>query len=131
MIGLDTNVLARYLVQDDPVQSAAATRLVEQECSNDSPGFVSHIVLCELVWVLESCYHQRRQEIRAVLERMLQVSQLEMEAAQLVWRALRDYGASRADFSDHLLARVNQERGCVETVTFDRKAGESAGFRLL
>lgn len=130
MTGLDTNVLVRYLVQDDAEQAASATRLIEA-CSRESPGYVGHIVLCELVWVLEDCYHQAKPAILGVLEKVLSVAQLEVESPALVWLALEDYREGSADFSDHLLARANLGSGCADTVTFDRKAGRSPGFRLL
>ena len=52
MIGLDTNVIVRYVVQDDPRQSAAATRLMEKTLSAENPGFVAVVTLCEVAWVL-------------------------------------------------------------------------------
>lgn len=131
MKGLDTNVLVRYLVQDDPQQTARATRFVEQECSPDAPGHLSHIVLCELVWVLESCYDQNRAGILRVLEAVLGVAELEVESPATVWLALDDYRSGKADFSDHLLARSNGSRGCETTVTFDGKAASSPGFEGL
>ncbi len=131
MRGIDTNVLVRYIVQDDPKQAAIATRFIEGECTNEHPGFISHIVLCELVWVLESCYAQDKDTIGTVLEQLLKVAQLEIEDPQCVWLALSDYRGGSADFSDHLLARANLASGCEQTVTFDRKAGAAPGFRLL
>lgn len=131
MRGLDTNVLIRYLVQDDPAQAKAATRFIEAECSGEAPGFVNHIVLCELAWVLEGCYRQSRQHITRVLEQVLRVAQLQVDDPQVVWRALDDYRAGKADFADHLLARVNQASGCADTVTFDTAAGKAAGFVVL
>jgi len=56
MIGIDTNVLIRHLVQDDPGQSRAATHIMTKQCTRDDPGFINRIVLCEMVWVLESAY---------------------------------------------------------------------------
>jgi predicted nucleic-acid-binding protein len=129
--GLDTNVLVRYIVQDDPVQAKVATRFIEKECSGEAPGFVNHIVLCELAWVLEVCYRQSKQHIVRVLEQVLRVAQLQVDDPQVVWRALDDYRAGQADFADHLLARVNQARGCADTVTFDTAAGKAAGFAVL
>ena len=73
MIGLDTNVLVRFLVQDDPAQSALAAQLVEGRCHPDSPGLINRIVLCELVWVLESCYRYSRFQIVDVLECFIHV----------------------------------------------------------
>ncbi len=131
MRGLDTNVLVRYLVQDDPAQAKAATRFIETECSSEAPGFVNHVVLCELAWVLEVCYRQSKQHIVRVLEQILRVAQLQVDDPQVVWRALDDYRAGQAYFADHLLARVNQARGCDDTVTFDTAAGKAAGFAVI
>lgn len=130
MTGVDTNVLVRYLVQDDPRQSALATAFLESRTSDD-PGYLSHITLCELVWVLQSCYGQERAEIRAVVDRLLRVSQLQVESPAIVRQALDDHASGRADFSDHLMARTNLAAGCSATVTFDRQAGRAPGFRKL
>lgn len=131
MKALDTNVLVRYLVQDDPKQSAQATRFIEKHCTDESPCLIGHMSLCELAWVLESHYQQGREEIAGVIEQLLQVGQLEVMDAQVVWRALNDYKRSNADFPDHLRARVNERAGCKVTVTFDKKAAKHPGFELL
>ncbi|MCA9453329.1 MAG: type II toxin-antitoxin system VapC family toxin [Nitrospiraceae bacterium] len=131
MIGLDTNVLVRYLVQDDPAQSKAATQLIEKQCSQEKPGFLNHLVLCETLWVLEGCYRQTKETLVKTIEQVLRVAQLRVEDPQVVWQALDDYRKSRADFADHLLSRVNGGHDCTTTVTFDREAGKSPGFSLL
>lgn len=131
MIALDTNVLVRYLVQDDPQQAKIAARFIEKECTDDTPCFIGQIVLCELAWVLESNYKQDREQIAHIIEELLQVGQLEVQQPEVVWRALSDYKNSNADFRDHLLARVNQAAGCECTVTFDKKAGKQPTFKLL
>ena len=131
MKGLDTNVLVRYLAQDDPSQSTQATQYIEMYCTTDSPCFISQIVLCELAWVLENNYNQSRDDIASMFENILQVSQLEVMESEAVWRALNDYQNSNVDFPDHLLARINEARGCTETMTFDKKASKQPGFKLL
>lgn len=131
MKGLDTNVLVRYLAQDDPIQSAQATQYIETYCTTESPCFISQIVLCELAWVLESNYNLSRDDIASMVENTLQVSQLEVMESEVVWRALNDYQNSNVDFPDHLLARINEARGCTETMTFDKKASKQPGFHLL
>src|SRR5690606_24250110 len=100
-------------------------------CSVDEPGLIGHIVLCELVWVLESNYLQNRTTIAAIIEQLLQIGQLEVTGPEVVWKALRDYKNSNADFPDHLLARVNESKGCDVTVTFDKKAGKQPRFASL
>ncbi|OGT00975.1 MAG: twitching motility protein PilT [Gallionellales bacterium RIFCSPLOWO2_12_FULL_59_22] len=131
MIGLDTNVLVRYLAQDDKSQSAAAGRLIERELSQETPGFVSLIVLVETVWVLESCYGSSRADIAAVLERLLRVKQLKIQDAETAWRALRLFLSCKADFSDCLIERLGHANGCLHTATFDKVAAKSAGMKLL
>ena len=131
MKALDTNVLIRYLVQDDPNQSPKATQYIEQHCTTDTPCFIGHITLCELAWVLERLYHQDRAGITTVIEELLQIGQLEVLDSHTVWRALRDYKQSNADFPDHLLARVNEKNGCNITITFDKKAANQPCFELL
>ena len=131
MKGLDTNVLVRYLVQDDPKQATLATRYIERHCTVDSPCFIGHIVLCELAWVLESNYQQSRTQIASIIEQLLQVGQLEVMDPDVTWRALSDYKNSNADFPDHLMARINEAQGCEKTLTFDKKASKQPGFQLL
>ena len=131
MKGLDTNVLVRYLVQDEPRQAASAARYIERHCTSDSPCYIGHIVLCELAWVLESNYQQNREEIALIIEQLLQVGQLEVMDPDVVWRALKDYKKSNADFPDHLLARINQSQGCDWTLTFDKKAAKQPLFQPL
>ena len=131
MKGLDTNVLVRYLVQDDPKQAAQASKFIETHCTDERPCFIGQIVLCELAWVLESNYHQDRVQIASIIEQLLQVGQLDVMEPEVVWRALNDYENSNADFPDHLLARVNQSMGCEVTVTFDKKAAKQVAFQML
>ena len=99
MIGLDTNVLVRYIAQDDPRQTAKAVHLIEDECSEARPGFVTAIAVAELVWVLEECYQSAKAEIVAVLQRILRARQLVVEEAETMWKAVRLFEASRADFA--------------------------------
>lgn len=131
MKGLDTNILVRYLVRDEPNQTALANRFIETKCTAEAPGFISHIVLCELVWVLTSGYGYRLYDSLKALEQMLRVSQLRIESPQIVWQALTDTRKGRADFSDYLLARANSAHGCEYTATFDKKAGGHEMFQFL
>ncbi len=131
MIGLDTNVVVRYLAQDDPKQSAAATRLFERALTQDSPGFVSAIVLCEVAWVLAECYGADRARIRGALEGLLGAKQIAVEAPDAVRKALRAWGESAADFADALIGEVASAHGAAKTVTFDRAAAKLPGFELL
>ena len=131
MIGIDTNVLVRYLVQDDPAQAKAATRLIEGTCTKETPGFLNHLVLCETMWVLEGCYKQPKAILLNTIEQILRVAQLRVDEPQVVWRALEDYRSNQADFADYLLGRINRNRDCTTTMTFDRQASTSPVFTLL
>lgn len=127
MIGLDTNVLVRYLLRDDPVQAARA----ERELERNERFLIDSIVLCEFVWVLETGYGFSRTEIAAALERILATAQFDIESKDLALAALDDFRRSAADFSDCLIGRRNRAAGAPETVTFDRNLKGLEGFRLL
>ena len=131
MIGLDTNVLVRHLVQDDPGQSRKATQLITKHCTRDDPGFINRIVLCELVWVLESAYGYPKDTIVVVLDKLLRTSQLKIEDVQAAWSALRIYQKGKADFADCLIGITNRIGGCERTVTFYQPASKLEGFQSL
>jgi predicted nucleic-acid-binding protein len=131
VIGLDTNVVVRYLTQDDPKQSPIATRLMEKTLSSDEPGYISLVVLAEVVWVLASLYSVDRLGVAEVVGGLLTTEQLRVESAELVWRAKRLYESSKADFSDTLIAECAVAAGCKRAVTFDRTAAATSGFELL
>jgi predicted nucleic-acid-binding protein len=130
MIGLDTNVLVRYIAQDDARQSAAAAKLIEKRCTPECPGYVSLVTLVELVWVTETCYDAKREEVATILRTLLCARQLFLDEAETVWRALRLFESSTADFADHLVERLAANAGCAETFTFDKKASK-AGMKIL
>ena len=131
MIGIDTNVLVRYLSQDDPKQSAVASRFIEGGLSAGNPGFVSTITLCEIAWVLAESYGADRKRIRQVVESLLATKQLVIEQSELVWKALRAWEGVPADFSDALIGQFVIAHGGEKTVTFDRTAARLPGFELL
>lgn len=131
MIGLDSNVLVRYFAQDDARQSAAASRLIEQELTEAEPGYVSLPALAEVAWVMVSCYAADRQTVQRVMEGMLSVPQLHVQNAEQVWCALRAYARGKADFSDALIAALVLDEGCRCTKTFDVAASREPGFELL
>ena len=130
MIGLDTNVLVRYIAQDDAKQSPKATRLVES-LTAEAPGYVSIVAVVELVWVLTSCYTLTRNEIVEVLETMLRTKELIVAQADTVWKAVRLFKESKADFADCLIERTSGEAGCSFTTTFDRDAAKHCGMQLI
>ena len=121
----------RYLAQDDPKQSAAATRLFEQRLTQEEPGFVSAIVLCELAWVLAECYGADEARIRAAIDGLLAARQIAVEAPELMRKALRAWTQSGADFADALIGEIAAAHGAGKTLTFDRAAAKLPGFELL
>ncbi|QJR14654.1 PIN domain-containing protein [Usitatibacter palustris] len=131
MIALDTNVVIRYLAQDEPRQSAAATRLLEKTLTAQNPGFICLVTLCEIAWVLEECYGADRDRIRAVVEGLLGTKQIEVESAELAWKALRAWQGTRADLSDAIIGQVGLAHGASKVVTFDKAAAKLSGFELL
>ncbi len=128
MIGLDTNVLVRYLVRDEPSQAELARRTIATSADR---LFVGTTLLCELVWVLDATYGFDRATIIETLERLLMTAEFEVEDKDLVLAALEDFRTSKADFADCLIGRRNRSAGCVETITFDRDLKGLPGFRLL
>lgn len=130
MIGLDTNVLVRYLAQDDAVQSSKASALVES-LTVDDPGYVTQVALVEVVWVLGSLYAAERGDIAKIVETILRTRELVVESAETVWKALRLFSSSKADFADCLIERACHDAKCEYTATFDTKAAKTAGLRLI
>jgi predicted nucleic-acid-binding protein len=130
MIGLDTNVLVRYVAQDDSKQSPRATALVES-LNEDNPGFISLVAIVELVWVIQGCYDATKDDTIAVLERLLRVKTLYVENAEVVLQAVRLYANANADFADCLIERSGNHALCAHTMTFDSKAAQTAGMQLI
>ncbi len=121
MIGLDTNVLVRYLTQDDPEQSLRANRLIESSCTRKEPGRISLIVLCELVWVLRGAYGYQKSLVTNALEQILFSRELEVENAHIASSALSAYKKGPADFADYVIVFCNRSSGCELTYSFDKK----------
>jgi predicted nucleic-acid-binding protein len=130
MIGLDTNVLVRYIMQDDAKQAPQATRLVES-LSAEAPGFLPLVAVVELAWVLSSAYDLDRAQLVEAFEGVLRTKELVIERAEVVWKALRAFQSVNADFADCLIAHSAASAGCEKTMTFDRGAAKSAGMTLL
>jgi predicted nucleic-acid-binding protein len=129
MIGLDTNILVRFLTHDDPVQTPAAIKLMGS-LSSASPGFVSLVVIAELSWVLKSLYSLEKSELEIVLENLLRSDALLVEKSEIAWQALRKFKTGNAGFSDYLIERSGDAAECLYTATFDKRA-VTAGMRLL
>ncbi len=130
MIALDTNILVRYLSQDDPVQCGEVDRLMAQ-LSADAPGYVCREVLVELVWVLERSYAYAREDIARALEGLLSASELQIECAGDVGAVLQLYADKGFGFSDLMIRQASQRAGAQSLVTFDRKAAQLDGVDLL
>ena len=130
MTGLDTNVLVRYIMQDDAKQSPRATRLIES-LSVDAPGFVAVVCVVELGWILGSAYGLTRKELAQAFEALLRTKEIVMERADQVLRVLRLFKATSADFADCLIAQAGASAGCDRTMTFDVGAAKVAGMTLI
>jgi predicted nucleic-acid-binding protein len=130
MIGLDTNILVRYITQDDTTQSRKASTLIES-LTEESPGFIALVSVVELVWVLQGAYHSNKKEIITVLDTLLRTKGLVVEQADVVWQALRRFVGSNSDFADCLIERCNHAAGCDYTATFDRAAAKAAGMKMV
>lgn len=131
MLGLDTNILIRYIVQDDPVQSPLVSQFLKRKCTEKNPCYIGHIVLCEVVWVLESAYGYSREQVAETLKLILETRHFCVEEPGSAWSALKAYRARGVDFSDALLGETNQLHGCETTVTLDKKASKTDTFKLL
>lgn len=130
MIGLDTNILVRYLTQDDPAQSAKATHIIERRLTPTNPGFVSIVAMVETVWVLERAYELTPIEIAGAVERILQTEVLVVENEQEVFTAMIALKRGHGSFADALIGALGEKKGCSRTLTFDRKALRLSGFEL-
>ena len=134
MIGLDTNVLVRYLAQDDARQAALATRFIETKLSATQPGFISLVVLAELCWVLNGLYSATMGELTAMIDDLLNTPQFHVERREVVQAAIgrfKAHSGRKAGLADALIAEIASSEGCAMTVTFDKPAVRSAGMTLL
>ena len=129
MIGLDTNVLVRYVTQDDPIQSAKATAWIVERLTPENPGFISVIAMAETVWVLARTYGVGDQDIAATIERLLQADVLVVENEQQVFAAMVTLKENQGSFADALIAALGVKAGCSSTLTFDRGALRLPGFK--
>jgi predicted nucleic-acid-binding protein len=130
MIGLDTNILVRYITQDDPTQSPKATEIIERRLTEENPGFVSIVAMVEIVWVLDRAYGLTTQDIAAAVERVLQTDVLIVENEQEVFAAMIAHKEREGSFADAIIAALGARVGCSCTVTFDQKALRLSGFKF-
>ena len=134
MIGLDTNVVARYLAQDDAKQAALATRLIEEKLTPTQQGFISLAVVAEFRWVLNSLYGATMAELVATLEDFLNTPQFCMEKRDVLRATIGRFKVSsnrKAGLADALIAEIALSAGCTATMTFDKAAVRAAGMTLV
>ena len=132
MMGLDTNVLLRYLAQDDPKQSPRSTEIIERRLTEQEPGFVSLVTILEVVWVLKSLFKRSRQEIANDIEMLLAADTLEVQNEQEVYLAVVSLRNGVGTFEDALIGTLGAWRGCSATLTFDEDAATRLhGFQLI
>jgi predicted nucleic-acid-binding protein len=139
VIGLDTNVLIRYLAQDEPRQSAIATRLIERELTPQNAGFISLVVLVELYWVLRRLYAATDEELLETVADLLGSAHFRIESRAIVQAAVQRVKLpksapgkpSKAGLTDYLIFEIAKTEGCSKTVSFDKAAVRSAGMQLL
>lgn len=128
MIALDTNILVRYFVGADDPETKRAAALIEQDLTSDEPGYVSAITLCEIIWVLRNRYRFGYEARGAIIRLMIAAAQLELEHQDCVVAAL---DSRHADLADAIIHHIGLKRGCLKTVTLDRKFARLAGVELL
>lgn len=128
MIALDTNVLVRFLVEDDKAQSAKVVRLVARAIAADEALFLSDVVICETVWVLVAAYRVPRAEIGATLGRLLMAAHLRFEDPDRLSRALEAFLAGKGDFADYVIREEARAAGCDRVATFDRVLLKESAF---
>ena len=128
MIGLDTNIIVRYITGDDPRQSAIASEIFERRLSAAEPGFISTVAIAEVAWVLDRSYGFASEEIAAAIERLLQIDEIFIENEHQVYKALSALRARVGEFADALIGALNLQAGCSRTWTFDRHALRLEGF---
>jgi predicted nucleic-acid-binding protein len=129
MIGLDTDILVRYLTQDDPIQSPKATAIIERRLTEENPGFISIVAMVETVWVLERSYGLTTDEIVGAVERVLQTDVLIVENEQEVFTAMTALKEGQGSFADAVIVALGARMGCSCTLTFDQKALRLPGFK--
>ncbi len=130
MIALDTNVLVRLLIQDDARQAAIAQAVLD-DLTPERPGFICREVLIELVWVLSRTYGLSRNAVSNAIFGLICTEVFVLELEEEVRRALEIFSGSKADIADILIEAAGRRAGASEMVTFDRRAGQLDGVRVL
>ncbi len=130
MIGLDTNILVRFFMQDDPAQSAKVNRLFAS-LTSEHQGYVSLIVLLESHWVLKTVYRFDRESLAAAALSLVSTAQIKVESASIALSAIKVFKTTNIDFEDALIAKLALNAGCDSVYTFDKTAVKHAGMTLL
>jgi len=130
MIGLDTNILVRYLVKDDPEQTRLAVNLI-YSLTPAEPGWVAQATMLELVWALTRIYRVKRNQAVAILDTLLASRYIVIEQDEIARASVRLYRAHNIDFADCLISCGGKAAGCSKIMTFDRKAARDAGMELV
>ena len=131
MIGVDTNVLVRLLIEEDAEQTALAVQFFDARSSRD-PAFVSLVVVAELAWVLGRTYKFGHDRVRTVMLGLLETPDVVVERDDIVRWALAYFDHAKIDLADLLIAEVSRQADCPATVTFDRNAAKRiSGMELL
>lgn len=131
MISLDTNFLVRYLERDDPQQFKVVDSIIDECIARREDILITHVVLCETVWVLSTRYDCTRTELVSLLENLLHASQFVFEDKALLRRAWEDYRDGKGDFSDYLIGQIAKHSGVSTTYTFDKALKHSPLFTVL
>ncbi len=131
MLGIDTNILVRFLVQDDKAQFDKARKLIKREVSAGRRVFVSQLVLLETEWVLRSRYDINKNEMIATLSGLLDATDLQFEDEAAIEEALFIWKDNAAEFADCLIGTKNRKLGCSMTATFDAKASKLPSFVIV
>ena len=129
MIGLDTNILIRFLTRDDKAKSLRAAEIITEECTEQNPGYITSIVLTETVWTLSSYYKYSIEDIVKAIEALLRAREINFEYPDATQYAYHIYANGLADFSDALIGAIGKLNGCTYTLTFDKKASRLTEFK--
>jgi len=131
VIGLDTNVLVRYLTQDDAAQARRVDALINAAADDETRLYVDDIVLCELVWVLRAAYRLSKPTIIDALDKLISTSAFSFDDRELLRATLSDFNAGSGDFADYLIGRRNLRAGCEQTMTLDRQLKAHPAFSVV
>lgn len=128
MLGIDTNILVRFLVQDDEAQFEKARKLIKREVAAGRRVFVNQLVLMETEWVLRSRYSVSKLQIIKAISGLLDATDVQFEDEPAIEEAIFIWKESTADFADCLIGAKNRRLGCRATATFDFKASKLPSF---